>query len=156
MISLGQQVMRNGPFADTAPSLQSVLVCRSNVNAPVYSAQCRFLSCVLARRKAAEHQTLHGIVRGSFRRQSPPPRRRRTSPRYQSSSCQARFPNATLGTRTLAFAHAPRACPSTGTRLPSGSATVLISIQSSGKRKKPFLTPASTTTLRTVWQENRL
>src|SRR6478672_2629056 len=55
MISLGQQVMGNGPIADTAPSLQSVLACRPKVNAPVYSAQCRFLSCVLARRKAAEH-----------------------------------------------------------------------------------------------------
>src|SRR6476660_5640120 len=55
MISLGQQIMVKGPFADTAPSLQSVPACRSNVNAPVYSAQCRFLSCVLARRKAAEH-----------------------------------------------------------------------------------------------------
>jgi len=47
--------MSNGPFADTAPGLQSVLACRAEVNAPVYSAQCRFLSCVLARRKAAEH-----------------------------------------------------------------------------------------------------
>src|ERR1700675_1301195 len=54
-IFLGQQVMSNGPFADTAPSLQSVLACRSEVNAPVYSAQCRFLSCILARRKTAVH-----------------------------------------------------------------------------------------------------
>jgi hypothetical protein len=52
-ISLGQQVMRSGPFGDTATSLQSVLACRSKVNAPVYSAQCRFLSCILARRKTA-------------------------------------------------------------------------------------------------------
>jgi hypothetical protein len=54
-ISLGQQVMRCGPFADTAASLQSILACRSEVNAPVYPAQCSFLSCILARRKAAVH-----------------------------------------------------------------------------------------------------
>src|SRR5262245_15800972 len=55
MISLRQQVMRSGPLTDTASSFQSVLTCRSEVNATVYPAQRRFLSCILARRKAAEH-----------------------------------------------------------------------------------------------------
>src|SRR4029453_15221526 len=45
--------MGSGPFADAAPSLQSILACRSEVNAPVDPAQCRFLRCILARRKAA-------------------------------------------------------------------------------------------------------
>ena len=82
-ISLGQQVMGNGPFADTAPSLQSVRACRSEVNAPVYSAQCRFLSCILARRKAAEHTGKR--IRAGRERQVFCPEKRREHSRGSSA-----------------------------------------------------------------------
>ena len=49
MISLGQQVMGNGPFADTAARLQSVHVCRMEVNAAVYPAHPCFFRCIEAR-----------------------------------------------------------------------------------------------------------
>src|SRR6266850_715385 len=83
MISLWQQVMGNGPFADTAPSLQSVRACRSEVNAPVYSAQCRFLSCILARRKAAEHSRKK--IRAGRERQIFRPKKEREHSRSRSA-----------------------------------------------------------------------
>src|SRR6266700_6658352 len=47
--------MRIRPFADADARLQAIFVCRSEVNASVEPAHCRFLRCIEAGWKAAGH-----------------------------------------------------------------------------------------------------
>src|SRR5439155_5024757 len=47
--------MGKGPFADADAGLQAVFACRSEMNATVYPARCRFFGCIEAGCKAAVH-----------------------------------------------------------------------------------------------------
>jgi hypothetical protein len=54
-IYLGPQIMGNGPLADAAPSLQSILARESEVNAPVDPTYSGFFRGIHAGGKAAVH-----------------------------------------------------------------------------------------------------
>jgi len=54
-IVFGLQIMNTSPVADAHPRFQAIFVCRSEVNAPVQPAHCRFLRCSETSWKAAVH-----------------------------------------------------------------------------------------------------
>src|SRR4030095_1144798 len=54
-ICLGQHIMCSCPFAYAAPSLQSVLACRPEVDAAVDPTCCGFFRGIHTGRKTAEH-----------------------------------------------------------------------------------------------------